>query len=168
MFSVGETTKEIMEDGNFIGAWDDDKKRNMLFEYSLGDADMTYKIFEYVFPLMVELARASKASLFDVSVASSSKLVERLLMYESIKCNDVIPPIPNVNAISERMKNPIAGAYVKLPEPGIYEDIVVFDFSSLYPTIIVSHTSILPQLIMSVMNIMKVLSATSSVKNKKD
>ncbi|MCD6227196.1 hypothetical protein J7J90_01760 [Candidatus Micrarchaeota archaeon] len=139
LFSVGETTKEIMEDGNFIGAWDDDKKRNMLFEYSLGDADMTYKIFEYVFPLMVELARASKASLFDVSVASSSKLVERLLMYESIKCNDVIPPIPNVNAISERMKNPIAGAYVKLPEPGIYEDIVVFDFSSLYPTIIVSH-----------------------------
>jgi len=32
-----------------------------------------------------------------------------------------------------------AGAYVFTPEPGIYDNVVSFDFASLYPSIIISH-----------------------------
>jgi DNA polymerase Pol2 len=41
--------------------------------------------------------------------------------------------------IQERMANPIQGAFVKLPEPGVYDNIAVLDFKGLYPTIIVSY-----------------------------
>ena len=139
MFSIVETTKNIMEDKNFAASWDNASLREKLFEYSLGDAEMTYKIFERVYPLLIELAKVSKSTMFDISVDSSSRLIERLLMYESVKSNEVIPPIPSGSTIGERIRNPIEGAYVKLPEPGIYENIIVFDFRSLYPTIIVSH-----------------------------
>ncbi len=39
----------------------------------------------------------------------------------------------------ERVNAPIQGAFVKLPEPGIYENVAVLDFRGLYPSIIVSY-----------------------------
>lgn len=38
-----------------------------------------------------------------------------------------------------RLANPIEGAYVKTPEPGIYDGLAMFDFRGLYPSIIISH-----------------------------
>ena len=37
------------------------------------------------------------------------------------------------------MEESIKGGFVFEPTPGLYKDIAVFDFRSLYPTIIISH-----------------------------
>jgi DNA polymerase I len=53
--------------------------------------------------------------------------------------NEIIPNRPTEREIRYRLMDPIEGAYVKTPEPGIYDHLAVFDFRGLYPSIIISH-----------------------------
>ena len=110
-----------------------------LFEYSLEDARATYELGELAYPMLSELSTIARLPLFDVAYSSSGQLVESLLMYEANRKGIVIPPRPSGSAVAARLANPIKGAYVKLPEPGIYENIAVFDFRGLYPSIICSY-----------------------------
>lgn len=108
-------------------------------DYSLTDSKLTFELGEMLLPLQVELATITKMTLFDVSLSTSGQLVEALLMYNSNLRNEVIPNRPSEAAIRERMANPIQGAFVKLPAPGVYEKIAVLDFRGLYPSIIISY-----------------------------
>ncbi len=119
--------------------WDDEKRRGDLVRYGIKDAEATYEIFEKIFPLQVEMARLIKIPLSMISGSTTGQMVEALLMDESFKRGYMIPSRPSGYAANERYSKPIQGAYVKLPQPGIYENIVVFDFRSLYPSIITSH-----------------------------
>ncbi|MEW6528992.1 MAG: DNA-directed DNA polymerase [Candidatus Micrarchaeota archaeon] len=110
-----------------------------LVEYSLGDSVVTLELGETVLPLFIELSKLTKMPLFDVSLTTSGQLVENLLMHQSQIRGEIIPSKPNESEIIERQRNPIEGAFVKLPEPGIYENIAVFDFRGLYPSIIISY-----------------------------
>jgi len=53
--------------------------------------------------------------------------------------NQIAPNKPNNNEVMERRMKTYKGAFVFEPKPGLYENIVVFDYRSLYPTIIGSH-----------------------------
>lgn len=110
-----------------------------LAEYSLGDSEVTYELGESVLPLLMELSRLTRMPLFDASLATSGQLVESLLMQESQLRNETIPSKPGGGEVVERQNNPIEGAFVKLPEPGIYDNIAVLDFRGLYPSIIISY-----------------------------
>ncbi|MEW5996704.1 MAG: DNA-directed DNA polymerase [Candidatus Micrarchaeota archaeon] len=110
-----------------------------LTEYALADSLATMELGELAFPLLTELSAITRLPLFDASYATSGQLVESLLMSEAASRNMVIPPKPGGAAVSARMENPIQGAYVKLPAPGIYDNIAVFDFRGLYPSIICSY-----------------------------
>jgi len=110
-----------------------------LTDYALSDALATMELGEMAFPLLSELSSITRMPLFDVAYATSGQLVESLLMSEATSRNMVIPPKPGGSAVSARIENPIQGAYVKLPAPGIYENIAVFDFRGLYPSIICSY-----------------------------
>ncbi len=110
-----------------------------LAEYSLGDSEVTLELGEHVLPLLVELSKLTRMPLFDTSLATSGQLVESLLMQESQRRGEIIPSKPSEAEAMERQKNPIEGAFVKLPAPGIYENIAVFDFRGLYPSIIISY-----------------------------
>lgn len=117
----------------------DSNNISTLTDYALSDALATMELGEMAFPLLSELSTITRMPLFDVAYATSGQLVESLLMSEATARNMVIPPKPSGSAVSARMENPIQGAYVKLPAPGIYENIVVFDFRGLYPSIICSY-----------------------------
>lgn len=110
-----------------------------LAEYSLGDSEVTLELGETLLPLLVELSKVTRMPLFDTSLATSGQLVESLLMQESVLREEVIPSKPSGAEVMERQENPIEGAFVKLPAPGIYENIAVFDFRGLYPSIIISY-----------------------------
>ncbi|MBU0586786.1 DNA-directed DNA polymerase [Candidatus Micrarchaeota archaeon] len=110
-----------------------------LAEYSLGDSEVTYELGEHIYPLLEELSKITRMPLFDTGLATSGQLVESLLMSESVPRNEIIPPRPSGGEAMERQKNPIEGAFVKLPDPGIYDNIAVFDFRGLYPSIIISY-----------------------------
>ena len=118
--------------------WDKNKIEE-LAEYSLVDAQITKELGDHFLPLQIELSRVAKMTLFDVALSTSGQLVENLLMYEATQKNMISPSRPSDSSVKERMANPIEGAYVKIPEPGIYNNIAVMDFRGLYPSIIVSY-----------------------------
>ena len=111
----------------------------ILGEYCKGDALSCFELGEYAMPLEVELARITGSTLFDASRSTAGQHVEALLLRESFNEGEIVPNKPGYAQVKGRSENPIEGAFVKVPEPGVYENIAVFDFRSLYPTIIISH-----------------------------
>lgn len=134
---LGKKKKEIKR-LNIWEMWDKDELKE-LSEYSLIDSQITYELGEVFLPLEIELASITKMPLFDVSISTSGQLVESFLMFNSFLRNEVIPNVPSDLAVREREGRPVQGAFVKLPEPGIYDNIAVLDFRGLYPSIIVSY-----------------------------
>ncbi len=68
-----------------------------------------------------------------------SQLVENYIMRQVQSFNELSPNRPSYHESNNRRQESYKGAFVFEPSPGLYEDIVVFDFRSLYPTIISSH-----------------------------
>ncbi|MEM4367141.1 MAG: DNA-directed DNA polymerase [Candidatus Anstonellales archaeon] len=120
-------------------AWKNDKELGKLADYSLSDAICTYKIGERFIDLQKEMSTISGIPLFELSFSTSGQMVESLLIHESRKRNIIIPSKPTEREVKERLMKSVVGGYVKLPEAGIYDDIAVFDFRGLYPSIIVSY-----------------------------
>ncbi len=119
--------------------WDDKKLIGDLADYSRFDALATMEIGKILLPLEIEMGRITRLPLFDVANATAGQLVESLLMHKSFEHHAIIPNKPDDALAQERELGPIKGAFVKLPQPGIYENLVVFDFRGLYPSIITSH-----------------------------
>lgn len=107
--------------------------------YNLSDSHALQKVFDMFMPLVIELARTTGDMLSDASVSTTGQLVDYLLMRYSVRAGEIIPNKPDDLEIKRRAENPIEGAYVKTPEPGIYSNLVVFDFRGLYPSIIISY-----------------------------
>ncbi|MEW6722316.1 MAG: DNA-directed DNA polymerase [Candidatus Micrarchaeota archaeon] len=110
-----------------------------LCEYSLVDAELALALGERFLPLEMELSSVAKMPLFETTLSTSGQLVENLLMYHASARGELIPSKPGGDTVMERESAPIQGAFVKLPEPGIYENVAVMDFRGLYPSIIVSY-----------------------------
>ncbi len=130
--------KAKINKGEMWKLWDAGDIDELAF-YSLTDAELTAELGKMFLPLEMELSTLTRMPLFDVCLSTSGQLVENLLMNNAAEKGMVIPPKPPGEAIGERLNNPIKGAFVKLPEPGIYDNIAVLDFRGLYPSIIVSY-----------------------------
>ena len=121
-------------------AWDKGgEKAKTFLKYSMSDADATLEIGLELLPMFFELARIVRQSPFDVSRMTPGQLVEWLLIAEAFRIGELVPVRPVGEEFMERAKETYVGAYVMEPEKGLHEDIVVFDFRSLYPSIIVTH-----------------------------
>jgi DNA polymerase I len=110
-----------------------------LSEYSLQDAEATYVIGEQLLPLYVKLSKLLGQTVFDVSRMSASHMVELLLLKRAFQRGEIAPNKPSDDEFRERIRKPIKGGFVKQPESGLHDDLVVLDFRSLYPSIIISH-----------------------------
>ncbi|MBN2477858.1 DNA polymerase, partial [Candidatus Micrarchaeota archaeon] len=135
---VAKTDKLMVNRLEIWKQWDSGELGE-LADYSLMDAEATYEIGSMALPLYIELSKVTRLPLFDTSIATSGQLVENLLMHESFKRNTIIPPRPSEARATQRAASPIKGAFVKLPEPGVYDNIAVLDFRGLYPSIIISY-----------------------------
>ncbi|MFH1443056.1 MAG: DNA-directed DNA polymerase [Candidatus Micrarchaeota archaeon] len=121
--------------------WDsnDPQKLNHLADYCENDAVAAFRLANHVLPLETELSRLTGMTIFDASRSTSGQLVEMLLMREAFNSGEIILSKPRYEEVQKRSANPVEGAFVKLPNPGVYENIAVLDFRSLYPSIIISH-----------------------------
>ncbi|MCX6773366.1 MAG: DNA-directed DNA polymerase [Candidatus Micrarchaeota archaeon] len=119
--------------------WDDPKLAPLLADYSRFDSVATMEIGNVLLPSQIEMSRVTRLPLFDTANATAGQLVESLLMHKSAQYKTIIPNKPDDAMAQERELGPIKGAFVKLPQPGIYENMVVFDFRGLYPSIITAH-----------------------------
>jgi len=119
--------------------WDDPSLREELVCYSREDAVATYEIGEQFVPLEYEMTKIVNQRIFDVSRASSSLLVEMLLMKRCGENGEIIPNPPPSRELARRYKDTYEGAYVVEPIKGVHDNIFYFDFRSLYPSIIIGH-----------------------------
>jgi DNA polymerase I len=107
--------------------------------YSIEDADVTLDLAEKFLPLYVELSRIVGLPIQDISRMTAGQLVEWLLIREAFKIGELVPNKGGGKEYVERRGDTYAGGYVMEPQKGDVDNIVVFDFRSLYPSIIVTH-----------------------------
>ena len=132
--------KPDFEFTDIAGAWDrGGEPGERLLRYSMSDAEATLELGIELLELFLELARIVGQTPFDVSRMTPGQLVEWLLIKEAHRLGELVPARPVGEEYGERLEETYVGAYVMEPVKGLHEDLVVFDFRSLYPSIIVSH-----------------------------
>ncbi|MBI4448980.1 ribonuclease H-like domain-containing protein [Candidatus Woesearchaeota archaeon] len=147
VFSLDAVSEELLGERKMVvdldslsKHWDDASRELARYaEYNLHDAKLTYQLAEKVLPNLVELVRLSGLLPFDASRGSITHLIEGYIFRQAREWNIVVYNRPGYSESSARMHRSAKGGFVFEPTPGLYENIVVFDFRSLYPSIIVSH-----------------------------
>ncbi|MEM1535014.1 MAG: DNA-directed DNA polymerase [Candidatus Pacearchaeota archaeon] len=108
--------------------------------YNLQDSILVYKLFHKLWPQMFELTKIVKEPLFNVTRSSFSQLVESYIIHGLKQFNEIAEHRPFQDVIAKRKLMPkYTGAFVLEPKPGLYDGLAVFDFRSLYPSIIISY-----------------------------
>lgn len=119
--------------------WDSDgEKLDLLFDYSLDDVVCTLEIAEQTLPLNLELTHIVGQPLFDLSRMATGQQAEWFLVKEAYFDDEVIPNKSSANFADRLTSDNNAGGYVREPDAGLHENLVQFDFRSLYPSIIIS------------------------------
>ncbi len=109
------------------------------YEYNLHDSVLTYGLFEKFWPDLLEFSRVTQEPVFNVSRNGLSRYMENYILHNLEKFNEIPEKRPGYDEISERKrKGPVEGAFVYEPKPGLYENIAMFDFTSMHTSIIIS------------------------------
>jgi DNA polymerase I len=118
-----------------------------LAEYCLRDSEITFRLTsfedELVMKLILVLARISSMPMEDVSRQGVSRWIRNFLQREHRKRNMLIPSPQDILATKGKTTTKAIikgkkykGAIVVEPVPGVYFNVAVMDFPSLYPSII--------------------------------
>ena len=111
--------------------------------YSRRDANLAQRLLLdlRLMDKYIALSRASGALLQDIVNGGQSGMVENLLLRRFGEGNRVVPPKPDADLSEERYidSDELKGGAVLVPEKGLLEDIVILDYKSLYPTIMMAH-----------------------------
>jgi DNA polymerase Pol2 len=110
------------------------------YEYNLKDSELTYRLLEKLWPDLEEITRITKEPLFNVSRSTMAGNFEDYIIHNLDKFDEIPEKKPYNPEISERRnREKYQGAFVFQPTPGLYENIVFFDFSSMYGSVIVTY-----------------------------
>jgi DNA polymerase elongation subunit (family B) len=113
---------------------------NKFYSYNLKDSKITYKLFFSIWPDLLEFCKIIKEPLFDISRDRMSSHVENYILHNLNRFNEIAEKRPTTNNISDRQSlGKYEGAFVYEPTPGLYENIVIFDFTSMYGSVIVTY-----------------------------
>ncbi len=139
VFSLYGKTKDKIKAEDITKIWETGKNFDKLLEYNYEDSEYTYKIALDYLPLMAELGKLTKQTLFEVNRSSASDMVEKLLINKSFEENILFPNKPKEEEVKERSLKSFQGGYVREPIAGLHENIAILDFRSLHPSIMISH-----------------------------
>ena len=147
VLTLDEVSQELLGIGKkemgykeMVEIWSKKEQLERLVEYSLWDSELTLKLAENILPQIFSLSKLTKLLPFDVCRNTYSQLVEAFYMSKAVEDNLLIPNRPKKEEIEKRrLAPPYKGAIVIEPKKGIHSNVLVFDFRSLYPTIIVTH-----------------------------
>ncbi len=136
---LGERKKDVDLD-MLSEEWDlASEKLGEFAEYNLRDSELAYKLALKTFPDVTELVRIVGMPVSNITRMGFSQLIEWLLIRNAFEQKEMIPNKPSHDDIRNRRANTYQGGFVFEPTPGLYKKIVIFDYRSLYPTIISSH-----------------------------
>ena len=121
--------------------WEEGKQEGLLTValYNMEDSIAAKEIGAAMGPLEIELSRIVGQNIFDISRMASSNMVEYLLMKRAFEEKTIVPNKPRGSEYLERSSYTYEGGFVLDPQKGLHEHIAVFDFRSLYPSIIIAH-----------------------------
>ncbi len=134
----GEVKLDI-EIENLASWWKEGKNIDKIIEYSISDVDSCLAIAKEVLPTEYELTQIVKQPIFEVSRMGSGNAIEWLLMSIAHEKGILVPNKPSDRDYQIRRGEGYEGAYVVEPIKGLHDNIFVFDFRSLYPSIIIAH-----------------------------
>ncbi len=145
-YSLGTVSKALLNEEklemdfeNMGLIWDSNSQEiEKILEYNIQDARLTYKLFKVVLDNLDELVKLVSHTPYEVSRMSYGQLVEGYLVKRAFEFNELCPNKPDYGEIVERRTRTYQGAFVIEPKAGFYENLVVFDFKGLYPSIIIS------------------------------
>lgn len=131
--------KEKLQAEEITRIWETGKDFDKLLKYNYEDSYYTYRIAIDFLPLMVELGKITKQTLFEVNRSSASDMVEKLLIDKSFQEKVLFPNKPKEEEIKKRRMKSFKGGFVREPIAGLHENLAVLDFRSLHPSIMISH-----------------------------
>lgn len=146
-FGLDEVAEEILGEKKIpvnmdalADAWDNaSEKLDEFAKYNLQDAYLTYNLCERSLPNVIEFVKIISLPPFDATRMAFSQFVEWYLLKQAFQFGEVAPNKPHHDELNKRKASTYQGGFVFEPKPGLFNDIVVFDFRSLYPTIISAH-----------------------------
>lgn len=105
-------------------------------EYCLQDTRLSHEILKaiHVIDKYQAIAEVSRLPLSDCILDRNSILIDSLLIRAADREKVVVP-----NNHHGDDSDPIEGGYVHDPVPGLYDNVIVFDFASLYPSVIMQN-----------------------------
>jgi len=110
------------------------------FSYSLQDSVVTHQLALKLWPDIEGFTEIVKEPVFDVTRASMSRHVENHILHNLDRFDEIAERRPGHGEIGERRaKRAFEGAFVFEPTPGFYEDIVMFDFTSMHSSLMVTY-----------------------------
>jgi DNA polymerase elongation subunit (family B) len=136
---LGEN-KEDMAWNDIKEAWREKENLDELASYALRDSELAYKLGRSLVPQIFSLSTLTGMVPFDTCRTSYGQLVENFMIRKAYQQGILVPNRPTQGTIAARSREgAYVGGFVYEPEQGLHENIALFDFRSLYPTIIVSH-----------------------------
>ncbi len=118
------------------------------FKYNLQDSKLTYLLFKKTWPDIQEFTNIIQEPIFRITRNSMSAHVEDYILHNLHLYNEIAEKRPLHDEIGKRRaKGKYEGAFVFQPLPGLYENIGMFDFTSMYASVIVSYNLSLSTLI---------------------
>lgn len=124
--------------------WNDNgEKFSKFVDYSRRDSELAlaFLLKLRLIDKYIALARVSGTLLQDILDGGQTQMVENLILREYMKHDRVLPARPTGEMSDERYDEgeELAGAEVLPPKKGLLENIVILDYKSLYPTIMMAH-----------------------------
>jgi DNA polymerase, archaea type len=119
----GENKVKQIED-----AYNNNPKK--LIEYNIKDAELVYKILEKTNLIELTIKRSLLVGLPPDRVQASVASLDSLYLRELKRINYVAP-----NSKFNKKDKGISGGFVMKSKPGIYNNVIVCDFKSLYPSV---------------------------------
>ena len=111
----------------------------IFFAYNLQDSVLTYKLAEKFWTDMTEFCRIIQEPLFEITRNSMSQLLENYILHSLEEYDEIAEKRPLHDEIGERkQRERVEGAFVLQPKAGLYENLAIFDFTSMHTSIIVS------------------------------
>ena len=124
--------------------WNDSGEKLLKFiDYARRDSELAMELFLKLQLLdkHIAIAQVSGSLLQEVVDGGQTSMVDNLLLREYGKQDRVIPPKPSdeLVAMRNRSSEGLKGGEVLEPKRGLLENVVILDYKSLYPTIMMAH-----------------------------
>lgn len=131
MMLLGEG-KDDIDTANIEDEWA--RRREEVITYCIKDAELALRILDRTMAVKrgLELAYVAKLPLLDILSGTTSNLIDSILIREADSRDIGIPLTKH-----ERKTSKIEGAYVHSIRPGLYHMLVVLDFRSMYPSLMI-------------------------------